>query len=121
MVSTRHVRFIVHSVTTRIVVVVLVIAAIPFVFSALFVGALMGARAAFREAIDRGIVASTCPNCGEPIGRDSDVARGRHDPSRHDPSHRSPSRHIPSGRSPSGAGVSDEDVDEESRTAVRPS
>lgn len=107
--------------TTRIVVVVLVIAAIPFVFSALFVGALMGARAAFREAIDRGIVAGTCPKCGEPIGRDSDVSRDRHASSGHALSHRSPPRHIPSGRSPSGAGLSDEDVNEEPRTAVRPS
>ncbi|HET6213402.1 MAG TPA: hypothetical protein VFE14_11085 [Micromonosporaceae bacterium] len=47
---------------------VIVILAVPIVFTALFFGVLMGSRAAFREAIERGRIASTCPACGAAVG-----------------------------------------------------
>ena len=44
--------------------IVLAIVAAPFVFSAIFVGTLLGARAAVREAIARGAAVNVCRLCG---------------------------------------------------------
>jgi hypothetical protein len=41
----------------------LVLVSAPFVLTALFMGALMGVRAATREAVERGLVHRTCPAC----------------------------------------------------------
>lgn len=41
----------------------LVLVSAPFVLTALFMGALMGVRAATREAIERGLIHHTCPVC----------------------------------------------------------
>lgn len=44
--------------------ILLIILATPLAFTALFFGALLGSRAAVREAIARGLIANTCRNCG---------------------------------------------------------
>lgn len=44
--------------------IALAILAAPFAFSAIFIGVLIGSRAAVREAIARGAMVSVCRVCG---------------------------------------------------------